>query len=194
LLGETICGIVDNRGVSYLASAEVATKVEVARLTKVKKARERVTDKARHQAAFLAYVSEVPDVVKAAEVAGIGRTLHYNWMREDPTYPERFAEAWEAGIDALEAACQRRAMVGYEKPIYYKGEPVGTEIVYSDRLAEFLLTGNRPARYRPKGLDIEIHMQDLSSQLSEARRRVPDAIDVEVVRPALPAPAEPTDH
>jgi len=51
--------------------------------------------------------------------------------------------------EKLRATLHDRAVVGVEKGIYYKGQRVGTEMIYSDRLLELQLKRHDPA-YRDK--------------------------------------------
>lgn len=54
-----------------------------------------------------------------------------------------FAAAWDwaerEAADRLELEARRRAVQGIEKPIWYKGDEVGSETVYSDSLLNTLL-------------------------------------------------------
>ena len=68
---------------------------------------------------------------------------------------EDFAAQWdnalEEGTDLLEAEARRRAVTGIDKPVYYKGEVVGSITKYSDRLLMFLLRAHRPQKFRDGG-------------------------------------------
>ena len=50
-------------------------------------------------------------------------------------------------MDLLEGEARRRA-TGISRDIYYAGEVVGAERVYSDTLLIFLLKAHRPAKFR----------------------------------------------
>ena len=126
------------------------------------------------QAKFLAaLVQTAGNIVRAAAAAGIDRNTHYIWLREDPTYPERFATAWEQAMDTLEAEAARRAFEGVPEPVFHAGKRVldvavdeegnikraesGKPIAvpaairkYSDTLLMFLLNGNRSNKYRQR--------------------------------------------
>lgn len=98
--------------------------------------------------AFLTLLAEVPNVSAAARVLGLSRTTLYRERQSDP----EFAAAWDAsfidGLDVLVAEVIRRGFQGTEKPVYYKGEVVGTVREYSDVLAMFTLK-----RYLPEFRD-----------------------------------------
>lgn len=65
---------------------------------------------------------------------------------------ERFAESWaqavEQGTQVLEDEARRRAVDGWEEPVYQQGELAGTVRKYSDQLLTLLLRGRRPTMYR----------------------------------------------
>jgi hypothetical protein len=93
--------------------------------------------------AFLAAFAQTGVVLTAAELAGIGRRTHYNWLDEDPEYEARFRDAEEAAADLLEKEARRRAIDGTLKPVYQGGILVGHIQEYSDTLLTFLLSGRR---------------------------------------------------
>ncbi len=137
-------------------------------------------DKIRHpkkrasQAKFLAaLVPTGGNILRAALAAGISRDMHYVWLREDPTYRERFEVAWEQGIDTLEAEAIRRALEGVVEPVFHggkraldfvvdengvikrdrAGKPIAvpaTVVRRSDTLLMFALNGNRSGKYRQR--------------------------------------------
>jgi hypothetical protein len=137
-------------------------------------------DKVRHpkkravQAKFMAALIETGgNIVRAAEVAGIDRSLHYIWLQKDPTYRERFGAAWDRAIDTLEAEAARRAYHGVAEPVFHggkraldievdengqikrdkAGKPIAKPAAirkYSDTLLIFLLNGNRSNKYHQR--------------------------------------------
>jgi hypothetical protein len=104
------------------------------------------------QRAFLTAFSLTANVSGAARAANVGRTQVYAWQEHDETFALEMQQAREEAYDRLEAEALRRAVEGVtrERPIYSRGEQVGTEIVteYSDRLLEVLLKAARPGRFR----------------------------------------------
>jgi hypothetical protein len=113
-------------------------------------------------------------VNKAAASVGITRVTAYNWRKADAG----FAAAWDDVIDycveEMEAECRRRAFVGYEEPIHYKGELVDTVRKFSDTLMIFFLKAHRPEKYREQ---IRITLGD-ANQL----------VDAAITQHQLPAP------
>ena len=113
--------------------------------------------------------------------------LHYgecvmrgNSHRAAERRPRRKTVFLEALVDTVNVtlAC-RRAFEGVERPVYYKGEQVGTWRFYSDALAMFLLKAHRPERYRgtatgnaaPKALSPEEQAAAAEKEEKEAEVR-----------------------
>lgn len=99
------------------------------------------------KALFLAALAEVPVVVHACKAAGVNRATAWRAREADPEFAKAWDEALEEGIDRAEQEAFRRAVVGYEKPVWYKGELVGTETVHSDALLALILKGRRKKVY-----------------------------------------------
>lgn len=106
--------------------------------------------KEARQHAFLIAYRDVGNIRDAAQVAGIDRSTHYAWLRDDLDYRQRFATAESDAADLLEREARRRAVVGVEEAVYYKGQQVGAVRKYSDVLLIFLLKGLRPEKYRER--------------------------------------------
>jgi hypothetical protein len=102
---------------------------------------------------FLAAFASVGNISDAAKIAGVGRRTHYEWM-EDPEYRLAFREACAQAADGLEREARRRAMVGVDEPVFYKGAICGYVRKYSDGLLQVLLRAYRPRRFR-ENLKIE---------------------------------------
>lgn len=99
---------------------------------------------------FLKQYRILGNIQLAAEAAKWDKSMHYRLMRKDPKYRALFAEAKKAAIELLEDEAQRRAVHGTYRPIYWQGEKVGEELVYSDQLLQFLLRGEKPEKYRDR--------------------------------------------
>lgn len=90
------------------------------------------------------------NVFRAAKLVKLSRTALYNYRKEDPEFAEAWDNALEDGFDDLEAEARRRALEGYDEPVYHGGEQVGFVRRYSDTLLIFLLKGARPEKYRER--------------------------------------------
>lgn len=96
---------------------------------------------------FLAELAKSCNVSASCRVAGIGRQTAYDWREKD----EAFALAWDGAeqeaVDRLEQEAWRRAVDGFEEPVFHQGEEVARVRKYSDKLIEILLKGHRPERF-----------------------------------------------
>ncbi len=102
------------------------------------------------KAAFLAALSQSGTIRKAAEVVGIQRQSHYDWLNadEDGSYHAAVEIAKLEAAERMEEEARRRAVEGYDSPVYQGGEKVGVIRKYSDLLLIFLLKGALPEKYR----------------------------------------------
>ena len=71
--------------------------------------------------------------------------------RHSEDFAAQWREALEEGTDLLDAEARRRAVTGIDKPVFYKGEVVGSITKYSDKLLMFLLKAHRPQKFRDGG-------------------------------------------
>lgn len=99
--------------------------------------------------AFLAAFRHTANRMAAAKAAGIERTTHYNWLKNDPRYRAQVEVAEEEIGDMLEDEAIRRAYEGVDKPVTIAGE---RELVreYSDTLLIFTLKRFKPEKYRER--------------------------------------------
>jgi hypothetical protein len=100
------------------------------------------------QAAFLAAFEKTCRIDLAAEAANIGRRTHYNWLKTDPKYAQAFADSEVLAAQVLEDTAIKRAVEGWDEPVFQGGEQCGTVRKFSDRLLERLLEARRPEKYR----------------------------------------------
>lgn len=126
--------------------------------------RERV---AIRQQAFLDAYEVYGTVLKACEVAKVPRSEHYRWLK-NPRYAERFRAAEEHAVQALETEARRRAMVGNDKPVFYRGQPVAQVREFSDALMIFLLKAKRPDVYRDRVVSERAGTPGVSTQNPDA--------------------------
>lgn len=118
------------------------------------------------QEAFLKAYALSANLSKAARDAGIVRDLHYQWMREDPFYPDLFEQCRREAAQSLEDEAVRRGKEGIEQPVIYQGKVCYEDIIdpetgevtgsrklivreYSDALLKMVLTKFDPS-YRDK--------------------------------------------
>lgn len=99
--------------------------------------------------AFLATLAETGHVKNSCEAVGLNRITAYTRRRDDEDFRKLWEEAHQIGMSCLEDEAKRRAYEGVTKGVYYKGDRVDEEVVYSDALLMFLMQG-RDTRYKRK--------------------------------------------
>lgn len=118
---------------------------------------------------FLAVLIETGNVSEAARAVNVSRNAVYLLKERDVGFAKLWDEAVETSIDALELEARRRALHGYEKPVWYKGEQVGTMTEYSDRLIELLLKAHRPNKFRER---VELSQGQSSGEAEQMRELI----------------------
>lgn len=98
--------------------------------------------------AFFKALSLYPNVSRASKTAGYNRERVYVWRKQDQKFYDRWDEAWNLAIEAMEEELMRRALEGVEEPVFQGGEEVGTKQKFSDTLGIFMMKGARPKKYR----------------------------------------------
>ena len=98
----------------------------------------------------------------ACAAAGVDRTTHYWWMKNDPEYRKSFEEAREEACGLLEDEAVRRAYQGTLRPQAMGGGKVMMVSEFSDQLLMFLLKCRNPKVFGDRREDT-VH---LDSQLS----------------------------
>jgi hypothetical protein len=103
----------------------------------------------RWEKAFLTNLAELANVSQAAKNAGVARQVAYRYRDENPDFAAAWDEALALGIGTLEDEAVRRARDGVEKPVWQRGEFMGTVREYSDTLLIFILKTRKPEVYNP---------------------------------------------
>jgi hypothetical protein len=97
---------------------------------------------------FLRVLAETGNLKLACQSAGYRNTAVVNRAaKSDPQFAEALREAAEAAGDFIEAEAVRRAVQGVKKAVYYKGDIIDWEIIYSDSLLQTLLKAAKPDKY-----------------------------------------------
>ena len=122
---------------------------------------------------FIKHLKQTCNVTASVRVAGGSRKAIYNTRDRD----KEFAEEWDSTVaeatDMLEAEARRRAVDGFEEPVYYQGAVVGAVRKYRDRMLELLLKGHAPEKYKDRvqhSSDVKVNVTEQA--LLEARQRV----------------------
>jgi hypothetical protein len=81
---------------------------------------------------------------------GISRKTHYDWLKDDAVYAQAFVEAKEIRCDLLEHEADRRAIKGWDEPVFYQGRACGVIRKYSDQMLDRRLKAELPQKYRER--------------------------------------------
>lgn len=94
----------------------------------------------------------IRDACLAVTVGGkaLNRNRPGEWARDDPEFRERYIAAREEVNDKIEKEIYRRAVLGWDEPVYQGGKQVGVIHKYDSTLLIFLAKANMPDRYRDK--------------------------------------------
>ena len=110
----------------------------------------------RRQVRFLAAYGETGMITRAARWAKCSIWAHYDWMKSDPSYPQRFKEAGDKFTQRVEDTLHLVGVHGVERPILYKGKQVYIEgrPLFENRRAEQVLLriaeARMPEKYKPR--------------------------------------------
>lgn len=137
------------------------------------------------------WLSRGYSVTRSCKEAGISKVLYYRYREQDPEFAKAADDAIEAGTDLIEDELRRRAVDGFEQPVFYKGEEVGRVRLYSDQLLIELMRARRPHKYRPtwNGPNSNGPNSNEPQEVREIKRLIIDAEYSEVKdAPAKPEP------
>ena len=99
------------------------------------------------KADFLKRLRTSLNVADAAKRAGIANSTVYRHRQTNARFRAEWDAALKAAVDEVESNVLRRAVEGVEKPVFYRGQQVGSVRSYSDTLAMFVLKAKRPEIY-----------------------------------------------
>lgn len=136
-------------------------------------------------ALFFEQLAKTCNVTMSAKAIGVSRQHVHHKRRTNKEFAKRWEDAIEQATDALEHAARGRAMDGYQRPVYQRGELVGHETCYSDALMITLLKAHRPEKFREKGLELPP-----GSEIVIAMRTAPDEAKPVDVTPGTPEKPE----
>jgi len=108
----------------------------------------KLTDRAKEK--FLEVVRTTCNVSEGARSIGMARRSLYDARVRDTEFAQLWDAAVEEAADCLEQEAWRRAVEGWDEPVFYQGKAVGAVRKYSDRMLELLLKGHRPEKYKDR--------------------------------------------
>jgi hypothetical protein len=116
---------------------------------------------AKDKKEFLRLLSEVMPQSVAAQKCGFSLDGFRRLRLRDKEFAEGWEDARRNAVLMAEDELIRRAMVGWEEPVFYKGEEVGKTRKYSDSALIFFLKYNWAEKYNPiNKVAIDVSSQD----------------------------------
>lgn len=107
----------------------------------------------------------------SAKAAGVSLRAVQKEYEADQAFHEDCLDALEQVYDRYEQEAIRRAVDGVPKGVYYQGDRVDEELVFSDTLLAKILTGRRASVYGDKreitganGGGIQVVIQEFTSE------------------------------
>jgi hypothetical protein len=121
-----------------------------------------------------------PVVAFACRSCNISTAIAFRDKGENETFAKCWDQALNAGWERVEEAAHVRAVDGVEKAIFGKdGQVIGTEVKYSDGLAELLLKANKPEKYRENSApQVTVNVLNWSNGGAELPQPVEDKREV----------------
>lgn len=98
------------------------------------------------------------DMLAACKAVGVSLIFVNQWRKDDKVADETLREAANVGTQGLVSAAIKRAVVGVEEDVYYKGEIVGQKTVYSDSLLTTLLKAKVPEFDKSEGGGVNVNV------------------------------------
>ena len=127
---------------------------------------------------FIEVLRETGNVTLAAQHAGQSRNQVHDVRQRSKHFAAQWDDALEEATDLLEAEAWRRAVIGVDKPVFYKGKVVGSTKKYSDRLLMFLFEAYNPQMFgdggkveQPGATDAGVD-RDIEKRLMERLKRM----------------------
>jgi hypothetical protein len=103
---------------------------------------------AKARGLFLEALAAGWSVTHAAARAGVHRRRVYDLRGRDQSFAADWDDAVAEGTERLEDEARRRAVDGWDEPIYQRGELVGQVRKYDSSLLALLLRARDPHRFR----------------------------------------------
>ena len=106
-----------------------------------------MTPKRDWKPAFIEVLRATGNVTLAVQHVGQSRNQVHDVRQRSKRFAAQWDDALEEATDLLEAEAHRRAVIGIDKPRFFKGEVVGSTKKYSDPLLMFLLEAYDPQMF-----------------------------------------------
>jgi hypothetical protein len=77
---------------------------------------------ARRKSLALDLLGQGHTLAHVRKVLGINRVTMYPWRQDDPSFARAYSDGMESGADAIEQEARRRAVEGYDRPVFRGGK------------------------------------------------------------------------
>lgn len=119
---------------------------------------------------FLAALAGGQTITMAAKVVGVSTQTVVNERKRDPQFDQDVDTARDGLAEHLETEAYRRAVTGVKRDVFQKGEKVGEETVYSDRLLESTLAATHKKYKKDDSTKVAVVVAPLTTQELRAAR------------------------
>jgi hypothetical protein len=141
----------------------------------------------RRQELFLKSLRASRTIEGAVETSGVTRSQHRNWLDKDEAYQDKYNETIEEISESLEREAIRRAVDGWDEPVYQGGILVGVKRKFSDSLLIFMLKGVRQEKYRETSQEVTGNVPNINIYLPENGRDNGDDIAPKTIEASFTA-------
>lgn len=117
------------------------------------------------KARYLAGFSVDCTLTAGCKAAGVHNNTVYQWRETDDEFVIKENQLRAELADRMESEAIRRAVVGWDRPIYQRGILAGYERVYSDSLLKLMLGAARPEKFRER-VDVSGTVEQIVRQVS----------------------------
>lgn len=133
------------------------------------------------QAAFCEALAKSGSVTDACAVTGMSTTSAYKARERVPGFRNRWDDAVAASRPSIESEVRRRAVEGWDEPIFQGGKQVGVKRRYSDNLLKALYQRGveTPPEMHVKNVSLEELEKSLMRKLKGLKRRLEREADQE---------------
>lgn len=128
--------------------------------------------------AFIQAFRQSGFVLQTCNRVGVKRDVFVRWLENDPAFAKEFEVANDYVTEHYELAAGKRAVEGWQEPVFHQGKQVGTVTRYSDRLLELLLKARNRTKYGER-IDYHVDEEAIASAIASrfvaiVRRVAPD--------------------
>lgn len=117
------------------------------------------------QSKFLQAYADTGSITAASHSAKVHTSYHYRWVKDCADYALGYELARNAYADVAEGELRRRGVMGWDKPLSYKGKLTGDKIrEYSDALMQAAIKALKP-EYRD-GQQLTVGPTKISIEIS----------------------------